>query len=145
MSKYELTKTVEARKLHKRTGVPTPEPPVTIPFGAIIEDLVEDRDVGKFNYLGEPYQCLYEILSTAVAPIQTAEKAPPSEAVPQAEPRETVGAGGTLQWEQLRSTYRAVMRAKVPGGWLVLVNGQNGGALTFYPDEKHRWDGSSLR
>jgi hypothetical protein len=36
-----------------------------------------------------------------------------------------------------------VYRAKVPGGWLVLVV-DNASGLTFYPDPKHNWDGSSL-
>ena len=35
-----------------------------------------------------------------------------------------------------------VHRAKVPGGWLVLVI-HNTSGLTFYPDPDHRWDGGS--
>jgi len=40
-------------------------------------------------------------------------------------------------------------RAKVPGGWLVVVatggNGSSsGGGITFYPDAEHKWDGSSM-
>jgi hypothetical protein len=34
-------------------------------------------------------------------------------------------------------------RAKVPGGWLVMIFTAPGG-LTFYPDPQHTWDGSSL-
>ena len=35
-----------------------------------------------------------------------------------------------------------VQRAKVPGGWLVTINGAAGPpfGLTFVPDPKHRWD-----
>lgn len=36
-----------------------------------------------------------------------------------------------------------VYRAKVPGGWLVLVT-NNARGLMFYPDPKHSWDGGSL-
>jgi hypothetical protein len=34
-------------------------------------------------------------------------------------------------------------RAKVPGGWLVVV-ADNATGLTFYPDPEHNWDGGSL-
>jgi hypothetical protein len=53
-----------------------------------------------------------------------------------------------LVWEKLNSKGGGVLmhwethRAKVPGGWLVLVV-QNTTGLTFYPDPDHRWDGSS--
>jgi hypothetical protein len=54
-----------------------------------------------------------------------------------------------LVWEKLNShgggflLHWDVHRAKVPGGWLVLVI-QNTAGLTFYPDAEHRWDGGSL-
>lgn len=37
-------------------------------------------------------------------------------------------------------------RAKVPGGWFVLVNqrGDGVGGFTFYPDPRHKWTGGSL-
>ncbi|HEX6369078.1 MAG TPA: hypothetical protein VF006_09095 [Longimicrobium sp.] len=35
-------------------------------------------------------------------------------------------------------------RARVPGGWFVRIVFYSSGALTFYPDPDHRWDGSSL-
>jgi len=53
-----------------------------------------------------------------------------------------------IEWKDLKSSYQVIVsRAKVPGGWLVLVRG--GGAdealgLTFYPDPEHKWDGNSL-
>ena len=40
-----------------------------------------------------------------------------------------------------------VIRAKVPGGWLVCIMPRqivDGWGLTFYPDPKHEWDGSSV-
>ena len=59
---------------------------------------------------------------------------------------------GQLVWHELNSV-RAdkgvlglgwnVFRAKVPGGWLVLVM-QNVSGVTFVSDPDHSWDGSSL-
>ena len=36
-----------------------------------------------------------------------------------------------------------VYRAKVPGGWFLLV-ADNATGLTFYPDPEHKWDGACL-
>lgn len=36
---------------------------------------------------------------------------------------------------------KPMMRAKVPGGWLVVYNGAS---ITFIVDPKHEWDGSAL-
>ena len=56
MEKAELTKTIEARKLHPRTMRVMSNEPLTIPFGAIIEK-IEDHDLLiRFHYLGEPYE-----------------------------------------------------------------------------------------
>lgn len=41
-----------------------------------------------------------------------------------------------------------LIRAKVPGGWLVGLdpsNDKQGPALTFVPDPKHEWDGKQLK
>ena len=56
-----------------------------------------------------------------------------------------------LVWHKLNSSSAEgrvfklgnVYRAKVPGGWLVLV-ADNATGLTFYPDPEHNWDGGSL-
>ena len=37
-----------------------------------------------------------------------------------------------------------VSRAKIPGGWLLIVTSSSGGGLTFYSDPQHKWDGNSL-
>jgi hypothetical protein len=55
MAKFELTKSIEACKLNPRTRVPLNEYQ-TIPFGAIIDNLVDKGDVEHFSYLGEPFQ-----------------------------------------------------------------------------------------
>ena len=52
-----------------------------------------------------------------------------------------------LKFEKLDvdSTVSArVSRAKIPGGWLLLVTSNSGGGLTFYSDPQHKWDGNSL-
>ncbi len=36
---------------------------------------------------------------------------------------------------------KSMMRAKVPGGWLVIYDKSN---IAFYHDPKHEWDGSAL-
>jgi hypothetical protein len=56
MAKLELTKSIEAVKLNKRTMRPLGPQKFTIPFGAILENMVEDRDMRQFFYLGEPYE-----------------------------------------------------------------------------------------
>lgn len=57
-----------------------------------------------------------------------------------------------LLWEEVRTARKDggifaidwnVHRTRVPGGWLVVVI-HNTSGLTFYPDPKHEWDGSSL-
>ncbi|HST22198.1 MAG TPA: hypothetical protein VLR90_13830 [Blastocatellia bacterium] len=62
-----------------------------------------------------------------------------------------------LVWEPLASSREDkrwfnsdwhTFRAKVPGGWLVVVRIEGGLAVspsvTFYPDPEHEWDGNSL-
>jgi hypothetical protein len=68
MTKFELTKSIEARKLNPRTRVPMNEYQ-TIPFGAIIENRVDKGDVEHFSYLGEHYQYPTGDLQAASRPI----------------------------------------------------------------------------
>lgn len=60
-----------------------------------------------------------------------------------------------LVFEQLRTYERrgtdaspsplneGIFRAQVPGGWLVLLKGDQP-SLFFYPDPNHKWDGGSM-
>jgi hypothetical protein len=57
MAKFELLKTIEATKLNKRTLRALGGDKATIPYGAILENITEDRDRRKFFYLGEPFEC----------------------------------------------------------------------------------------
>jgi hypothetical protein len=68
MSKFELTKSIEARKLNPRTMVPLNDWQ-TIPFGAIIDNVVDKGDVEDFSYLGEFYQYSKADLKASSRPI----------------------------------------------------------------------------
>jgi hypothetical protein len=136
MGKLEVTKTIEARKLNKRTRLAMSEPPVTIPYGAILEDVVENRESLEFMYLGELYSANGGILRAASHPLDgpVAVSAPAAAAAParSADPLKFV-------WEAVAP---GVSRAKLPGGWLIAVG--EGRSVTFYPDPQHAWDGKTI-
>ena len=48
-----------------------------------------------------------------------------------------------LHWEFLDGKF-SMARAKVPGGWLLVINWGSGTGMTFYPDPNHKWNGESL-
>ncbi len=66
VAKFELTKSVEAIKLNKRTLRPLGPEKFTVPYGAVLENLSLDRDVQQFFYLGEPYECAHSEIKTAL-------------------------------------------------------------------------------
>jgi hypothetical protein len=49
--------------------------------------------------------------------------------------------GAPLEWRQILTTGGAQMtaRAKVPGGWLIMVEHSRGVGIAFYPDASHEW------
>ena len=55
-TKAEVTKTIEARKLNKRTMRPMSSEPVVIRFGSILQNVKEDDRRLLFEHLGEPYE-----------------------------------------------------------------------------------------
>jgi hypothetical protein len=143
--KLELNKSIEARKLNKRTGAPTTDPEAVIPYGAFVENVEANRDFERFTYLGELYQCPHKLLASATDPrAWKAQLAPAAESAAPATP----GAGQPppvtprLRWESLNSSHTPLLRAKVPGGWLIATG--PGAGLAFYPDPGHEWDGMSL-
>lgn len=111
----------------------TTEPEVSIPYGALIDNIERDRDRERFTYLGELYSCPHDLLASALT-----EAAP--EPVPPGPAAEMPAAAPKLEWEPCRSSHFSVMRSKVPGGWLVALGDA---AITFYPDPSHQWDGTS--
>lgn len=149
MARYQVTKSVDARKLHPRSGIPLSEPPVMLPFGAILENLREDRDLFKFSYLGQPYQCEKKALKPAIQHLDGVSSSPaetPAESIAAFDespsPEEKPAAEPDIRWHALRTTHSTVLRTKIPGGWLVMPHG--GAGLVFVPDAQHVWDGKSL-
>lgn len=150
--KYRVTKMVEARRLNPNSGIPLTEPPTALPFGAMLDNVREERDVFKFTYLGKPYQCLQTILRPAMepfgaAPVKAAavveedDGGPAVVEAPVAAPA-VVAADAAFQWETVATSHGAILRAKVPGGWLVMTG--RGTGLAFMPDTGHKWDGATL-
>jgi hypothetical protein len=139
MPRIELAKSIEARKLNRRTGRPVDTLWLTVPFGAILENAVEKGDLVEFSYLGELYHCRRGDIKDAPItdigmPVEASrESAPAGNGEKAVEPM--------LRWERLRSNYGDVRRTKVPGGWLLSMEAGTGGGLVFYPDPGHRWDG----
>ncbi len=136
MDRPELVKSIEATKLNKRTGIPTTDPPVEVPFGAILSDVEQDREFANFTYLGERYRCLYDTLVAAVA--SSAGRGPQSAAPDPATTPARTPEG--LHWEEIPSDRYPASRAKVPGGWLVTVESVGALGVGFVPDPKHGWN-----
>lgn len=142
MAKFELTKTVEGVRVNKRSGIQTGER-VNLSFGAIIENPWEDRDNLRFLHMGDLYDVKLSEIEGYYKPIGGLDDTPPPK--PAATPSPTAKAaapstgGKQLKFESLSSNLTA-SRAKVPGGWLVVV----GHGLTFLPDANHAWDGASI-
>lgn len=143
MSKYEVTKSVEAAKLNKRTGIALTEHPTTIPYGAIISDIQEDRDHLTFAYMGDRYTVKRDIFASAYIALGGVSTGGGTAAGPATQPAVAVvdDERPMLQFESLRvNGAGALSRARVPGGWLVAGNG----SVTFVPDALHEWNGGSL-
>ena len=142
MAKLEVTKSIEARMLNKRNRQVLAQPAVTLPYGAILTDIVENRDVLEFQYLGELYSCKMEVLRAASRSLDDSglsSGSHASTAVSRASVLEL-----SFRWEKLHAGPTPTARAKVPGGWLVMVGDTSSRGVTFYPDPDHAWDGTTL-
>jgi hypothetical protein len=145
MSRFELTKSIEAQKLNKRTGGVMMGHGVTIPYGSILRNVEYDEDVVKFDYLDNRFQCRLDTmkgyLNAMARPGEIAPEiqdpvvaAPPATATdPPTAPQPTL----VFETMAARGLGTTIMRAKVPGGWLVA---SKQGALTFMPDSDHTWE-----
>lgn len=139
--KLTLNKSIEAKRLNKRTLAPLPGPEVTIPYGGILEPAGADGDFDHFRYMGDLYRVQRQTLASAV---DEAAAAPGDAVPPQPAPARPVApAGGAaaapapalasrLQFEPLGD---GISRARIPGGWLV----RSGSSIAFVPDGAHRW------
>jgi hypothetical protein len=65
MPVFELGKSIESIRLNKRNRLPMGDPPRTIPFGALIDEIRETGDRASFVYLGELYECPADVLRSA--------------------------------------------------------------------------------
>jgi len=152
--RYQVTKMVDAKPLHPKSGIPLAVPPVPMPYRAILEDVREERGIYKFTYLGKPYQCDERILGPAITPYKNplehiSERERGGFEMEAGEPVNTAlemaaastGPAPDFEWESIRTNRGALLRANVPGGWLVCS--ANGSGITFLPDAKHAWKGKT--
>jgi len=51
--------------------------------------------------------------------------------------------GGQVGTPFAKQSILSILRAKVPGGWLISVP-EGKAPPTFYPDPEYNWDGNSL-
>ncbi len=85
----ELNKSIEAKRLNKRTGSPTTGPEVVIPYGAMVKNVEPDRDMERFTYLGELYWCPHTLLASATDPqAWNAQQSPAAESPASSGPNE---------------------------------------------------------
>ncbi|MDQ2774596.1 MAG: hypothetical protein M3Y57_06680 [Acidobacteriota bacterium] len=141
MTSQELAKSIEAKKLNKRSKLPLPEPPAIIPFGALIQDIEEDGGLARFAYLGEMYQCSLDLLHRAVGAGGTVPERAAHEAAAGSGPADTARAEALFHWREIPTNLGVLQRANVPGGWLVMSGPSR--ATAFYPDPDHAWDGQT--
>jgi hypothetical protein len=143
MAKFEVTKSVEAVKLNPRTGASLGQHPITLPYGAIIDNVEEVGDYYKFSYLAERYQMKVAAAQGALSPLGGPAERLPLGDTGSGSSSAPVDAGPPkplLSFETLRTRGLSLSRAKVPGGWLVV----NGSGVAFVPDSEHAWDGGSV-
>jgi hypothetical protein len=145
MPSQELAKSIEAKKLNKRSKLPLPEPPAIIPFGALIQDVEEDGSLARFGYLGELYHCSLDLLQSATRGGGSAEAAAHRASAVDGQGEvaavEPALAEALFRWHEIRTNAGALQRAKVPGGWLLMSGPSR--SIAFYPDPDHAWDGQT--
>jgi hypothetical protein len=132
----ELGKSIESIRLNKRNRLPMGDPPRTIPFGALIDEIRETGDRASFVYLGELYECPADVLRSALLESGPAQ---PNGAADRSETRAPETAAkqpASLEWETVASSQGSFSRARVPGGWLLM---NDASALVFIPDYQQIW------
>jgi|SRR5581483_4442596 len=142
MPVFELGKSIESIRLNKRNRLPMGDPPRTIPFGALIDEIRETGDRASFVYLGELYECPADVLRSALLASGPAQPDAPFQQNGGGERTETSAPEiaakelASLEWEPLASNQGLFSRARVPGGWLLMSEAN---ALVFIPDQEHGW------
>lgn len=69
MGQFMLKKSIKTRKLEKSTMRPVDTHEYPVPFGAIVDDLYEEKGMITFLWKGEPYQCAAGTLGKAYTPM----------------------------------------------------------------------------
>ena len=136
MPVFELSKSIESIRLNKRNRLPMGDPPRTIPFGALVDEIRETADRASFVYLGELYECPTDVLRSAL--IASGATQPDGAArKPESRAAEALSKPhASLEWEPIPSSVGSFSRAWVPGGWLVM---NQANAVVFIPDQEHVW------
>ena len=70
MTRFEVTKTVEAVKLSKRTMRVLTGIKETIPYGSVVSDVTHERGNVRFTYLGEPFEGPEDQIGSALREIK---------------------------------------------------------------------------
>lgn len=136
MPVFELGKSIESIRLNKRNRLPMGDPPRTIPFGALVDEIRETGDRASFVYLGELYECPADVLRSALLASASAQPDGGADRAEKRSPEAAAKQPASLEWEPVPSSQGSFSRARVPGGWL-LMNEAN--APVFIPDEEHAW------
>ena len=136
MPVFELGKSIESIRLNKRNRLPMGDPPRTIPFGALIDEIRETGDRASFVYLGELYECPTDVLRSAMIASGATE---PNGSADRPESRGTEAVAkrpASLEWEAMGSSQGSFSRARVPGGWVLMSEANT---MVFIPDQEHVW------
>jgi hypothetical protein len=141
MPVLELGKSIESIRLNKRNRLPMGDPPRTIPYGALVDEISETGDRATFVYLGELYECPADVLKSALRASAASHSSGPSPVNGPAEATEARAPQAptkpaSLEWEPILSSEGSFSRARVPGGWLLM---NDASALVFIPDPQHAW------
>jgi len=134
--KLTLNKSIEAKKLNRRTGLPSTEPESTVPYGAIIDYQGVDGAQERFLYMGELFRCAHDVLASALEGGRIPNGAQAESAPAPAAAGEPAPARPRLEFEQVSSNCHTLTRARIPGGWLVVAGGAG---VTFVPDPGYEW------
>jgi hypothetical protein len=110
----------------------------------VIENLKRERGSVRFTHLFEHFEIAETLLDAAIREARGGPSEQASTPIAPAAPAESGGevstAAPAFAWQQVSATPIRLLRAKVPGGWLLASNG----GVSFYPDAEHAWDGRSM-
>ena len=136
MPVFELGKSIESIRLNKRNRLPMGDPPRTIPFGALIDEIRETGDRASFIYLGELYECPADVLRSALIASGTTQPNGSADRAESGAAEAVAKRPASLEWEPIACSQGSFSRARVPGGWLLMSEANT---MVFIPDQEHAW------